>query len=135
MALTQEREPGKARKAARAETKVSVRHLAEGARQVGAEPKGIGEAGETGFGALSSEMELTSRRLAGCACRAGIALAAVTAAAAAAGLAILGSRLAERDAQAQYRRGAIGSRRTPRQIVPVRFPCRRGRRLRSPGRF
>ena len=68
-----------------AEKRVSVRLVAEGGRQVRAELEGIGEAGTRGFGRLSSEMELANARLGSFARKAGIALAAVTAAAAAAG--------------------------------------------------
>jgi hypothetical protein len=65
-----------------AEKRVSVRLVAEGGRQVRAELEGIGEAGTRGFGRLSSEMELANARLGSFARKAGIALAAVTAAAA-----------------------------------------------------
>ena len=76
-----------------AEKKVSVRLSAVGGRQVRAELDGIGEAGARGFGRLSSEMELANTRLVGFARKAGIALAAVTAAAAAAGVAMVRSGL------------------------------------------
>jgi hypothetical protein len=84
-----------------AEKRVSVRLAAVGGRQVRAELEGIGEAGARGFGRLSREMELANTRLAGFARRAGIALAAVTAAAAAAGVAMVRSGLANIDAQAK----------------------------------
>ncbi len=82
-----------------AEKRVSVRLAAVGGRQVRAELEGIGEAGAKGFGRLSSEMELANTRLASFARRAGIALAAVTAAAA--GVAMVRSGLANIDAQAK----------------------------------
>ena len=84
-----------------AEKRVSVRLAAVGGRQVRAELEGIGEAGAKGFGRLSSEMELANTRLASFARRAGVALAAVTAAAAAAGVAMVRSGLANIDAQAK----------------------------------
>ena len=84
-----------------AEKKVSVRLVAEGGRRVRAELEGVGDAGARGFGRLSREMELANTRLAGFARRAGIALAAVTAAAAAAGVAMVRSGLANIDAQAK----------------------------------
>ncbi|ARJ69132.1 phage tail tape measure C-terminal domain-containing protein [Paracoccus contaminans] len=84
-----------------AEKRVSVRLAAVGGRQVRAELEGIGEAGSRGFGRLSAEMELANTRLASFARRAGIALAAVTAAAAAAGVAMVRSGLANIDAQAK----------------------------------
>jgi hypothetical protein len=84
-----------------AEKKVSVRLVAEGGRRVRAELEGVGDAGARGFGRLSREMELANTRLAAFARRAGIALAAVTAAAAAAGVAMVRSGLANIDAQAK----------------------------------
>ncbi|WP_028031190.1 phage tail tape measure C-terminal domain-containing protein [Gemmobacter nectariphilus] len=84
-----------------AEKRVSVRLAAVGGRQVRAELEGIGEAGAKGFGRLSTEMELANTRLASFARKAGIALAAVTAAAAAAGVAMVRSGLANIDAQAK----------------------------------
>ncbi len=84
-----------------AEKRVSVRLAAVGGRQVRAELEGIGEAGSRGFGRLSSEMELANTRLASFARRAGIALAAVAAAATAAGVAMVRSGLANIDAQAK----------------------------------
>ncbi|WP_444453253.1 phage tail tape measure C-terminal domain-containing protein [Rhodobacter capsulatus] len=83
-----------------AEKRVSVRLVAEGGRQVRAELEGIGAAGARGFGRLSSEMELANTRLAGFARKAGVALAAVTAAAAAAGVAMVRSGLETIGAQA-----------------------------------
>ncbi len=83
-----------------AEKRVSVRLVAEGGRQVRAELEGIGEAGTRGFGRLSSEMELANARLGNFARKAGIALAAVTAAAAAAGVAMVRSGLDVIGAQA-----------------------------------
>ena len=83
-----------------AEKRVSVRLAAVGGRQVRAELEGIGEAGSRGFGRLSSEMELANTRLASFARKAGIALAAVTAAAAAAGVAMVRSGLDVIGAQA-----------------------------------
>ncbi len=83
-----------------AEKRVSVRLVAEGGRQVRAELEGIGEAGSRGFGRLSSEMELANARLGSFARKAGIALAAVTAAAAAAGVAMVRSGLDVIGAQA-----------------------------------
>ena len=77
-----------------AEKKVSVRLSAVGGQQVRAELEGIGEAGARGFGRLSSEMEEANVRLGSVARKAGIALAAVTAAAAAAGVAMVRSGLA-----------------------------------------
>ncbi len=76
-----------------AEKRVSVRLVAEGGRQVRAELEGIGDAGARGFGRLSSEMGLANTRLASFARKAGIALAAVTAAAAATGVAMVRSGL------------------------------------------
>ncbi|MBC7140390.1 MAG: phage tail tape measure protein, partial [Defluviimonas sp.] len=84
-----------------AEKRVSVRLAAEGGRQVRAELEGIGDAGARGFGRLSAEMELANTRLASFARKAGIALAAVTVAAAAAGVAMIRSGLANVDAQAK----------------------------------
>jgi hypothetical protein len=83
-----------------AEKRVSVRLVAEGGRQVRAELEGIGEAGARGFGRLSSEMELANARLGSFARKAGIALAAMTAAAAAAGVAMVRSGLDVIGAQA-----------------------------------
>ena len=83
-----------------AEKRVSVRLVAEGGRQVRAELEGIGEAGTRGFGRLSSEMELANTRLGSFARKAGIALAAITAAAAAAGVAMVRSGLDVIGAQA-----------------------------------
>ncbi len=83
-----------------AEKRVSVRLVAEGGRQVRAELEGIGEAGARGFGRLSSEMGLANTRLASFARKAGIALAAVTAAAAATGVAMVRSGLETIGAQA-----------------------------------
>ena len=84
-----------------AEKKVSVRLSAVGGRQVRAELEGVGEAGARGFGRLSSEMEMANARLVGFARRAGLALAAVTAAAAATGVAMIRSGLETVDAQAK----------------------------------
>ena len=75
------------------EKKVSVRLSAVGGRQVRAELEGVGDAGARGFGRLSTEMEMANARLGSFARKAGIALAAVTAAAAAAGVAIIRSGL------------------------------------------
>src|SRR3989338_5465679 len=83
-----------------AEKRVSVRLVAEGGRQVRAELEGIGEAGARGFGRLSSEMGLANTRLVSFARKAGIALAAVTAAAAATGVAMVRSGLETIGAQA-----------------------------------
>jgi hypothetical protein len=83
-----------------AEKRVSVRLVAEGGRQVRAELEGVGEAGARGFGRLSSEMELANARLGSFARKAGIALAAMTAAAAAAGVAMVRSGLDTIGAQA-----------------------------------
>ena len=83
-----------------AEKRVSVRLAAVGGRQVRAELEGIGDAGAKGFGRLSTEMELANTRLASFARKAGIALAAVTAAAAAAGVAMVRSGLDVIGAQA-----------------------------------
>jgi Lambda phage tail tape-measure protein (Tape_meas_lam_C) len=83
-----------------AEKRVSVRLVAEGGRQVRAELEGIGEAGTRGFGRLSSEMELANARLGSFARKAGIALAAVTAAAVATGVAMVRSGLDVIGAQA-----------------------------------
>ncbi len=83
-----------------AEKRVSVRLVAEGGRQVRAELEGIGEAGMRGFGRLSSEMEQANARLGSFARKAGIALAAVTVAAAAAGVAMVRSGLDVIGAQA-----------------------------------
>ena len=84
-----------------AEKRVSVRLVAEGCRQVRAELEGIGEAGTRGFGRLSYEMELANARLDSFARTAGIALAAVTLAATAAGVAMIRSGLSNVDAQAK----------------------------------
>ena len=84
-----------------AEKRVSVRLVAEGGRQVRAELEGIGDAGSKGFGRLSRETELANTRLAAFARRAGIALAALTAAAGAAGVAMIRSGLQTVDAQAK----------------------------------
>ena len=84
-----------------AEKRVSVRLVAEGGRQVRAELEGIGAAGTRGFGRLSSEMEMANARLGSFARKAGIALAAVTVAAVAAGAAMIRSGLANVDAQAK----------------------------------
>ena len=83
-----------------AEKRVSVRLVAEGGRQVRAELEGIGDAGARGFGRLSTEMELANARLTSFARKAGIALAAVTVAAAAAGVAMVRSGLETIGAQA-----------------------------------
>jgi hypothetical protein len=83
-----------------AEKRVSVRLVAEGGRQVRAELEGIGEAGTRGFGRLSSEMELANARLGSFARKARIALAAVTAAAVATGVAMVRSGLDVIGAQA-----------------------------------
>ena len=83
-----------------AEKKVSVRLSAVGGRQVRAELDGIGEAGARGFGRLSSEMEMANARLGSFARKAGFALAAVTATAAAAGVAMIRSGLDTIGAQA-----------------------------------
>jgi hypothetical protein len=83
-----------------AEKRVSVRLVAEGGRQVRAELEGIGDAGARGFDRLSTEMELANTRLASFARKAGIALAAVTVAAAAAGVAMVRSGLETIGAQA-----------------------------------
>lgn len=82
------------------EKKVSVRLVAVGGRQVRAELEGIGEAGARGFGRLSAEMTAANARLAGFASKAGIALAALTAAATAAGVAMIRSGLEVIGAQA-----------------------------------
>jgi len=66
------------------EKRVSVRLSTVGGKQVRAELEGVGEAGSKGFGRLSREMEAANARLAGFARKAGIALAAVSAAAVAA---------------------------------------------------
>jgi hypothetical protein len=83
-----------------AEKRISVRLAAVGGRQVRAELEGIGEAGTKGFGRLSSEMERANTRLAGFATKAGIALAAMTTAATAAGVAMIRSGLDTIGAQA-----------------------------------
>ena len=83
-----------------AEKRVSVRLVAVGGRQVRAELEGIGDAGTRGFGRLSSEMELANTRLGSFARKAGIALAAMTVAAAAAGVAMVRSGLETIGAQA-----------------------------------
>ena len=82
------------------EKKVSVRLVAVGGRQVRAELEGIGAAGARGFGRLSAEMTAANTRLAGFASKAGIALAALTAAATAAGVAMIRSGLEVIGAQA-----------------------------------
>ncbi|NGQ93264.1 phage tail tape measure protein [Rhodobacter sp. HX-7-19] len=84
-----------------AEKRVYVRLAAVGGRQVRAELEGIGEAGTRGFGRLSREMEAANTRLAAFARRAGIAMAALTAAAGAAGVAMIRSGLQTIDAQAK----------------------------------
>ena len=83
-----------------AEKRVSVRLVATGGRQVRAELEGIGEAGTRGFGRLSSEMDRANDRLSGFARKAGVALAAMTVAAAAAGVAMVRSGLETIGAQA-----------------------------------
>jgi len=83
-----------------AEKRVSVRLSAVGGRQMRAELEDNGDAGARGFGRLSSEMEMANTRLVGFARKAGIALAAVTAAAAAAGVAMIRSGLDTIGAQA-----------------------------------
>lgn len=83
-----------------AEKRVSVRLVAEGGRQVRAELEGVGAAGARGFGRLSREMDMANARLGNFARKAGIALAAVTAAAAAAGVAMVRSGLDVIGAQA-----------------------------------
>ena len=83
-----------------AEKKVSVRLSAVGGRQVRAELEGVGDAGARGFGRLYTEMEMANIRLGSFARKAGIALAAVTAAAAAAGVAMIRSGLDTIGAQA-----------------------------------
>ncbi len=83
-----------------AEKRVSVRLVAVGGRQVRAELEGIGDAGSRGFGRLSAEMEAANARLGGFARKAGIALAALTVAAAAAGVAMVRSGLNTIGAQA-----------------------------------
>lgn len=75
------------------EKRISVRLVAVGGRQVRAELEGIGEAGSKGFGRLSAEMTTANARLASFATKAGIAFAAMTAAAAAAGVAMVRSGL------------------------------------------
>ncbi len=70
------------------------------AARLRAELEGIGEAGTRGFGRLSSEMELANARLGAFARKAGIALAAVTAAAVATGVAMVRSGLDVIGAQA-----------------------------------
>lgn len=84
-----------------AEKRASVRLSAVGGKQVRAELEGVGEAGSRGFGRLSREMEVANARLAGFARKAGIALAAVSAAAVATGVAMVRSGLANIDAQAK----------------------------------
>jgi len=84
-----------------AEKKVSVRLSAVGGRQVRAELEAVGEAGARGFGRLSSEMEMANARLVGFGRRAGLALAAMTAAAAAAGVVMIRTGLDTIDAQAK----------------------------------
>ena len=66
-----------------AEKRVSVRLLAVGGGQGRAALEGVGDAGARGFGRHSSKMEPANARLGSFARKAGIALAAVTAAAAA----------------------------------------------------
>jgi hypothetical protein len=83
-----------------AEKRVSVRLVATGGRQVRAELEGVGEAGARGFGRLSSEMDRANDRLSGFARKAGVALAAMTVAAAAAGVAMVRSGLETIGAQA-----------------------------------
>jgi hypothetical protein len=83
-----------------AEKRVSVRLVATGGRQVRAELEGIGEAGARGFGRLSAEMDRANDRLSGFARKAGVALAAMTVAAAAAGVAMVRSGLETIGAQA-----------------------------------
>ena len=84
-----------------AEKRVSVRLAAVGGRQVRAELEAVGEAGARGFGRLSSEMEMANARLVGFGRRAGLALAAMTAAAAAAGVVMIRTGLDTIDAQAK----------------------------------
>jgi len=75
------------------EKRVSVRLVAIGGRRVRTELEGIGEAGSKGFGRLSAEMTTANARLASFASKAGIAFAAMTAAATAAGVAMVRSGL------------------------------------------
>jgi hypothetical protein len=83
-----------------AEKRVSVRLVATGGRQVRAELEGVGQAGARGFGRLSAEMDRANDRLSGFARKAGVALAAMTVAAAAAGVAMVRSGLETIGAQA-----------------------------------
>ena len=83
-----------------AEKRVSVRLVATGGRQVRAELEGVGEAGARGFGRLSAEMDRANDRLSGFARKAGVALAAMAVAAAAAGVAMVRSGLETIGAQA-----------------------------------
>ncbi len=84
-----------------AEKRVSVRLSATGGKQVRAELEGIGNAGARGFGRLSSEMERANARLVGFWRTAGLALAAVSVAAVAAGALMIRSGLQTVDAQAK----------------------------------
>ncbi len=84
-----------------AEKRVSVRLAAVGGKQVRAELEGIGNAGARGFGRLSSEMERANARLVGFWRTAGLALAAVSVAAVAAGALMIRSGLQTVDAQAK----------------------------------
>jgi len=83
------------------EKRVSVRLVAEGGLQVRADLDGIGDAGTRGFGRLSSEMELANAHRGSFSRKAGIALAALTVAAGAAGVAMIRSGLSNVDAQAK----------------------------------
>jgi len=93
------------------EKRVSVRLSAVDGQKVRAEIDGIGEAGARGFGRLSYEMEMANTRHGSFARKAGIALAAVTAAAAAAGVAMIRSGLDTIGAQVDMARstGPIGT--------------------------
>jgi len=84
-----------------AEKRVSVRLAAVGGNQVKAELTGIGDAGKKGFGKASREMEIANARLAKFARRAKIAVGIMTAAAAAAGIAMVRSGLKTIDEQAK----------------------------------
>ena len=84
-----------------AEKRVSVRLAAVGGREVRAELKGIGDAGEQGFRRLSREMEAANARVAAFYRRVQIAAAAAATAFAAGAAAMVNSGLQVVDAQAK----------------------------------
>lgn len=84
-----------------ADKRVFVRLAAVGGRQVKAELQGVGDAGSRGMRRLSAEVDAANARLAAFSRRAGAVAAAMTAAMAAAGVAMIRSGLQTVDAQAK----------------------------------